>query len=344
MPFNDKAAWAAMLVFTMCGGSAGLARPAPQAVPAVPPQAPPPDMPAGAGPSATSSSTTEAEQYDEVGYASWYGDELRGQRTASGGRFDPDWITAASRALPMGSYAEVTSLDNGKTILVEITDRGPQRRDRLIDLSLGAAKLLGIAGKSIAPVRVRAVDPPPADEVALRQGMPASARLDSPEILLQGLRARLADVAAPTPAVAQATLAPSRPGTNGRAMIVIRGKPSPTIAAGPNPLGAVPKTHLRPPVEAGDAAKPVPVPAKPAAVPSRPAPPPSSGHYVVQVAAFSTGDRAKSLADGIDGHVIADGRFWRVQLGPFDDAAAANRARDAAAKRGYGDARVVHED
>lgn len=330
MRYRNKGAWGALILLTALGGSAVLAHQAalvapPAGVPSVPPPpqdaAPPPDLPVGAGPSATSQAGPAAARYDEVGYASWYGDELRGRRTASGDVFNPDWITAASRTLPLGSFAEVTALDSGRTVLVEITDRGPHRPDRLIDLSVGAAKLLGVDRKSVAAVRVRQVDPPAADQVALKQGQPAAPRLDSPAVLLAGLRARLstlpeAPVAAATPAkeAAPATK-PVKPG----AAYPAPGKP----AASPSPK---------------------PVDAKPKPAPAKAPPAVAKGKYSVQVAAFSSEANAKSLAGRIDGHVIPSGKFWRVELGPFADSTAAKSARDGVAKRGYGDARVVRKD
>ena len=97
--------------------------------------------------------------YDASGVASWYGEEAAGHRTASGDLFDPDGITAAHRSLPLGSLAEVTSVDNGRSVVVRINDRGPGRRDRIIDLSRGAARALGTDRLSIAAVRVRALAP-----------------------------------------------------------------------------------------------------------------------------------------------------------------------------------------
>ncbi|MGN6690639.1 MAG: septal ring lytic transglycosylase RlpA family protein, partial [Sphingopyxis sp.] len=72
--------------------------------------------------------------YDDVGYASWYGEELAGKPTANGEIFNPDGISAAHRTLPLPSYVEVTALDTGRTILVRVNDRGPMVGDRLIDL------------------------------------------------------------------------------------------------------------------------------------------------------------------------------------------------------------------
>lgn len=117
--------------------------------------------PAGEGPRGTSQDFG-AERYDAVGYASWYGEDTPGT-TASGSRFAPSAITAAHKTLPLGSFAEVTSLVTGRTILVMITDRGPNVPGRLIDLSRGAAQMLGTDRTPVSPVRVRRVTPSAAD-------------------------------------------------------------------------------------------------------------------------------------------------------------------------------------
>lgn len=95
--------------------------------------------------------------YAASGLASWYGEEVAGNRTASGERFHPAAITAAHRTLPLGSLVEVTDLSSGRAILVRINDRGPGRADRLIDLSSGAAHLLGTDRRPLSTVRVQAV-------------------------------------------------------------------------------------------------------------------------------------------------------------------------------------------
>ena len=135
--------------------------------------------------------------YDEVGYASWYGAELAGEPTANGERFSPSAISAAHRTLPLPSYVEVTRLDTGRTILVRVNDRGPADPNRLIDLSTGAAEALGIAESGMAQVRVRRVNPVEAEKAALRSGQSASARPDMPEGLLEILRERVERMARP---------------------------------------------------------------------------------------------------------------------------------------------------
>lgn len=86
-----------------------------------------------------------ASGYRATGLASWYGAES-GNRTASGVRFDPDGLTAAHKTLPIPSKVRVTNLKNGRYVDVIINDRGPFKSNRLIDLSRGAAKQIGLHG------------------------------------------------------------------------------------------------------------------------------------------------------------------------------------------------------
>ena len=93
--------------------------------------------------------------YDETGIGSWYGDEFAGRLTANGEIFDPDIVTAAHKTLPMPSVVRVTNLDNGKSLVVRINDRGPFVAGRIIDLSREAARLIGYRDQGIARVRVQ---------------------------------------------------------------------------------------------------------------------------------------------------------------------------------------------
>jgi rare lipoprotein A len=117
----------------------------------------------------------EQPGYDDVGYASWYGHES-GNRTARGEKFRPDGISAAHPTLPLPSYVEVSELTNGRTILVRVNDRGPFAPGRVIDLSRGAAKLLGIDRQGHAAVQVRLADPDEKDRKRLRKGKAAKQR------------------------------------------------------------------------------------------------------------------------------------------------------------------------
>jgi rare lipoprotein A len=130
-----------------------------------------------------------APGYDALGYAGWYGGES-GNVTARGERFRAKAISGAHTTLPLPSYVEVTALDTGRTILLRINDRGPFVRGRIIDLSRGAADLLGIRVSGTAAVRVRLVDPPERDRARLRAGKPASPRPDASPDTLAALRQR----------------------------------------------------------------------------------------------------------------------------------------------------------
>src|SRR5437763_13097505 len=96
----------------------------------------------------------EQPDYDETGIASWYGPTFYGKPTANGELFDGDGLTAAHRTLPLPVNVRVTNLDNGKSLVVRVNDRGPFARGRIIDVSKHAAELLGFYAQGTARVRV----------------------------------------------------------------------------------------------------------------------------------------------------------------------------------------------
>ncbi|MGK7925774.1 MAG: septal ring lytic transglycosylase RlpA family protein [Spirulina sp.] len=93
-------------------------------------------------------------QWEQRGIASWYGGYFHGRRSASGERYNQNALTAAHKTLPFGTRVRVTNLNNGRTIVVRINDRGPFIRGRVIDLSRAAASSIGMLGSGIAPVKV----------------------------------------------------------------------------------------------------------------------------------------------------------------------------------------------
>lgn len=96
-----------------------------------------------------------AKHYKAKGIASWYGSHIRNQRTSSGQRYNRYAMTAAHPTLPLNTRVRVKNLNNGRSIVVRINDRGPFLSNRLIDLSFAAAKKLGISG--IAPVEIEVI-------------------------------------------------------------------------------------------------------------------------------------------------------------------------------------------
>lgn len=122
--------------------------------------------------------------YVERGVASWYGTKFHGRRTSSGEPYDMYAMTAAHKTLPLPTYAQVTNLRNGRSIVVKINDRGPFKDNRLIDLSYAAATKLGITAEGTGLVEVRALDP----AVYQAQGISPQmkpARPGSPNLFLQ---------------------------------------------------------------------------------------------------------------------------------------------------------------
>lgn len=99
-------------------------------------------------------------KFSQTGMASWYGRQFHGRKTASGETFDMNAMTAAHRSLPLNCYIRVTNKNNGKSVVVKVNDRGPFHGNRVLDLSYGAAKQLGITNAGTAKVSIERIDGP----------------------------------------------------------------------------------------------------------------------------------------------------------------------------------------
>ncbi|MBJ7439676.1 MAG: septal ring lytic transglycosylase RlpA family protein [Sphingopyxis sp.] len=262
----------------------------------------------------TTYTPSDVADYDDVGYASWYGEELAGRPTANGETFDPAGVSAAHKTLPLPSYVEVTALDTGRTILVRVNDRGPMVGDRLIDLSRGAAEQLGLTD-GVSAVRVRRTNPPAAERAQLRAGRAVPERIGTPDSLLSILRTKLKAMPVPK------ALAAAPP---------VEAQPAAPIASGK----AKPGDDRMAVEKAKPATKPA-APAKPA--------PALAGKFVVQVGAFSSESRANAAAKSVGGTVSKAGNLWRVRIGPFASDADARGALGTAKAKGFRDA-VVQRD
>jgi rare lipoprotein A len=139
----------------------------------------------------------DAKGYVERGIASWYGNKFHGYMTSSFETYDMYAFSAAHKTLPLPSWARVTNLDNGKSVVVRINDRGPFHENRLIDLSYAAAVKIGVWPKGTGIVEVRAIDPahPDAD-------LPAATRTASAPVAAS--RVTTATASPPTTRAAQA--------------------------------------------------------------------------------------------------------------------------------------------
>lgn len=118
------------------------------------------------------------DDYDEIGVSSWYGPNFHGRPTANGEIFDQNELSAAHPTLPIPAMIEVTNLENGRTRILRLNDRGPFARDRILDVSRAAAVELGFLQQGTARVRVRYLGPPegvaPAGAVATSRIVNAS--------------------------------------------------------------------------------------------------------------------------------------------------------------------------
>jgi rare lipoprotein A len=282
--------------------------------------------------------------YEEVGVASWYGDEFNGERTANGERFDMYAASAAHTTLPLPSIVEVTNLENGRSMRLRLNDRGPFKGGRIIDVSRAAARELGFERQGIAKVRVRYIGPAKLDGsleplyVARRDRDRVSPWSDASPV-------RVAAAAPPPPPV-QAKAPAVAPSAEPEPAPYVRPTPKPSIAVAelappPGPPPAYPAETWTPPAPEGPAYKPAAYTTEPRYTPE--------ARYAVQAASFSDPDRAQRLASQLSSAGTASVRavevdsrlYYRVVLGPWAYESDAEAAREEVAALGVPDARVV---
>jgi rare lipoprotein A len=252
----------------------------------------------------------EQPDYDETGVASWYGPTFYGHHTANGEVYTAQDLTAAHRTLPLPVNVRVTNLENGRSIVVRVNDRGPFAKGRIIDLSERAADLLGYKQKGTARVRVTFVG-----RADLQGGAPP------PDVTPP-------EVASAVPAAPTARVASS-------ALDVVPG-----VAADPSPAT---NTALPPlPLRDADAA----VTNEPTGVVTE-VPVPAATHLYVQAGAFGSYQNAARLQARLGGSlkisaIVQNGRtFYRLRLGPFDDVGEADSALARIESLGSNDAQIV---
>jgi rare lipoprotein A len=292
--------------------------------------------------------------YDETGMASWYGPGFHGKSTASGELYDQNATSAAHPTLPLPSIVRVTNLDNGRQVVARVNDRGPFAHNRIIDLSKGAARQIGLDISGTAKVRVQLLtrESEMIKQVALQGGgrdaqMAAIANMDS---------------GAPVPA--PQTMIASAPVTD-RSVTVhqVPAPQGPTIAEQIAAREAGERTAQANARQAPVTTQPMPVltlpPSTQALVVAQPTPsyaPPLSaaslgnGIYV-QAGAFSLPENAERLRAQLSTlgaaqvmQTSVSGRdFYRVRIGPMASLDAADQLRARVIAAGHGEARVVSE-
>lgn len=252
--------------------------------------------------------------YDETGIASWYGPNFHAKLTANGELFDQNAVTAAHKTLQMPSVARVTNLENGRSIIVRVNDRGPFVNGRILDLSRRSAQLLGMEGKGTAKVRVQVL----AEESrALAGKLPPDHSGNEPKVAQ----------AAPRGSVQAETLAPP-PG------IKNEGNGNLTVASSSNPTQRGISVEAVEKEVAKEEVKTVPV---------------HQTSLYVQAGSYGRHDNANRMVARLSGvgkaklqQVQVQGKtLFRVRLGPIATVEEADRILDSVVAAGVEDARVV---
>jgi rare lipoprotein A len=207
----------------------------------------------------------EQPNYDEIGIASWYGEQFHNKYTADGEVFDMGMASAAHKTLPLPSLVEVTNLANGRTVIVRVNDRGPFVDGRVIDMSKAAAAELGFVAAGVTQVRVRYVGkaPAPPEPRQYQASNDKQPSLPKPGLKLPTPNVQVASLLAPPPLapivapIAAPSLSPSI-------------SPPPARAAAPPPPVVAPSapSMMASAAPAVGAASLVPVPAATGAVPA----------------------------------------------------------------------------
>lgn len=301
-----------------------------------------------------------AEQwtYDEVGIASWYGPGFHGRPTASGELYDQNATSAAHPTLPLPSIVRVTNLDNGKQVIARVNDRGPFAHNRIIDLSKGAAREIGLDISGTAKVRVQLLtrESEIIKQVAMQGGsrdaqMAAIANMDS----TAPSPAPTMVAAAPAPSYDRAVVAQQIPAPQGPTIAeqIAAREAAERAAAARQP--AVAQTVTTQTVTTQTVtAQPVAQQALVLPPPSLPASysPATLGNAIyVQAGAFSQYENAERLRVQLAAIGTAQvmqtsvgGRdFYRVRIGPMANLDAADQLRARMVAAGHGEARVVSE-
>ena len=263
----------------------------------------------------------EDPTYDDTGIASWYGPDFHGKPTANGETFDQNDLTAAHQTLPMPSLVRITNLENGRSLVVRVNDRGPFVNGRIIDVSRRTAQLLGFERQGTAKVRVQTIGPATGDTMIARPKAPG----DKPPV-----------AAAPRGSVTAEALPPP-PGARGQTPTVIAsagtGPSAAALLAGTN--GGFGKAQAATPAELGKQTLRV--------VPVR------ATSIFIQAGSFTRYDNAHRLsaklspygATNVNRVAVNGTEYFRVRLGPLASVVEADRTLAALLAGGNTDAKIV---
>ncbi len=285
--------------------------------------------------------------YDETGIASWYGPDFHGKYTANGEVYDMNDLTGAHPTLPMPSIVRVTSLENGRSIIVRINDRGPYLHGRIVDLSRRAAQLLGMIDKGTAKVRVEILPEESRQATLIAQ----QGDIPTPERIAAALPGAIppAERIAMAAPMDQVAVEPLDPPPGIRAAPDLHNNKAANRAAAPRAMTA-PSAAAAPGADPGAAGTPQETTAAPPQPQVTVLPVPPTSIYV-QVGAFTHYDYADRLRaqlqqlgpTQVTQATVAGQPFFRVWMGPTESVPEADRLLDQVVRAGYHGARIVVE-
>lgn len=286
----------------------------------------------------------EDPNYSEVGMASWYGQQFHGRLTANGEIFDMNLLSAAHTTLPLPSMVEVTNLENGRSVIVRVNDRGPFARERIIDMSREAARRLGFEQQGVTRVRVRYAGPAPLTAKAPAEPGRRYASEDRPDRVT-----RAAPVRTPPPSPTQAAPAPEEDEISDL-LTSIESAPALTPGAEQAAIAEACSPYEGPcEIPAADLSTPDPDDARLVDANASPVEAPQA-LYVIRVAALSSLENIDDLRAQLGNigtlrlsrvETESGNVFYRVNLGPFSSIETAAERLEAVREAGYADASLV---
>ena len=262
----------------------------------------------------------EDYEYDETGIASWYGSQFHKRKTANGEIYDMNAVTAAHKTLPMPSYARVTNLENGRSLVLRINDRGPFARSRIIDISRRGAQLLGFQRKGTAKVRVQILANKSRALRARLKRKEDIKQIGSPITVKRLPKAKVSTETLPPPPGSKSS--PTKPSTwqlpsKNKALIIIE---KPTTSGEPLTgkveVSSVHETNIF--VQAGA--------------------------FKLYENANKVHARLRSVGPVKISSILIDGRdLFRVRVGPLNGIDAADKMLESVSRAGYSGAKIIVE-
>lgn len=266
----------------------------------------------------------ETYSFEETGIASWYGPNFHGKQTANGEIFDQNELTAAHKTLQMPSLVRVTNLENGRSMVLRVNDRGPYSRGRILDVSKRSAELLGFKNKGTAKIKLQVLGP---ESRQIAQVAKTGKDTRGFEVAMNN-NGVLPQTAQPIPAAIEPAAAPSSQG--GQVIQMASLEPVDKQSLGSVPVHAAPDGRLLP----DPVVKTVPVTPSNIFV--------QAGSFTQEKNALELSQKLQTIGPSRVYKAFVNGRdFYRVRLGPFEQVERADIALNSLVVSGNENAIIV---